>query len=344
VAVANLTAFHKTPEPMVVETMPGVRCERRWRPLDRAGLYVPGGSAPLVSSVLMVGVPARIAGVPERILCTPPSRDGGVDPSILAAAHIAGVQRVFAIGGAQAIAAMAYGTATVPKADKIFGPGNPWVTEAKHQCAMDPMGADQDLPAGPSEALIIADAGATAAFVAADLLSQAEHGADSPVALVATAPSIVGEVHAQLLEQIQTLSRREIIEASLSRLVSIVAADLDEAFAISNAYAPEHLVLHIDDAEAHASRVCAAGTVLVGRLSPVAAGDYASGSNHVLPTDGWARRRSGLSVESFMRAISFQRLNPEGVAQLAETVETLAALEGLDAHARSMALRREATE
>lgn len=341
-AIRNLEAFHLAPAPVSIETAPGIVCERRYQPLDCVGLYVPGGTAPLVSTVSMLAVPARVAGVPERILCTPPSQGGAVHPAILAAALLTGVHRVFAIGGAQAIAAMAFGTETVPKVEKLFGPGNAWVTEAKQLCAFEPDGADLDLPAGPSEVLVIADESADARFVAADLLSQAEHGTDSQAVLVATSAKLVEATRREVMEQLETLSRRDIAGACLANSRWIVAASVDDAVAISNAYAPEHLILHIENAEQWTGVIRAAGSVFVGPWSPESAGDYASGTNHVLPTDGWARRRGGLAVESFMRPITFQRLSPEGAKRLAPVVETLAELEGLDGHARAMALRREA--
>jgi histidinol dehydrogenase len=341
-ASERVETFHRAqlPPPIRVETAPGVVCERKHVPIARVGLYVPAGSAPLVSTAIMLGVPARLAGCRVRVIATPPRPDGTVDPHVLAAAERLGITRVFACGGAQAIAALAYGTDSVAKVDKIFGPGNAWVTEAKLQEAGDPSGAASDLPAGPSEVLVIGDAHARADFVAADLLAQAEHGEDSQVVLVSDSRTLIEAVLGELARQIATLPRRAICEASLRHARFIETRDLAEAIDVSNAYAPEHLLLHVDDARALAERVEHAGSVFLGAWSPESAGDYASGTNHVLPTYGAARTHAGVSVDSFLKAITFQELTRAGARDLAPVVETLAELEGLEAHRRAMAIRR----
>jgi histidinol dehydrogenase len=340
-AAARIEAFHRAQAPAAVsvETSPGVLCERRYVPLDAVGLYAPGGSAPLVSTVLMVGVPARLAGCPARILATPPGRDGKIDSRLLAAAKLAGITLVVRAGGAQAIAALAYGTATVPKVDKLFGPGNSWVAEAKRQAADDPDGAAIDLPAGPSEVLVIADDSADAGFVASDLLAQAEHGADSQAILATTSVDFAGKVEEELEKRLQDLPRAAIARASLANGLIAVAASLDEALALSEAYAPEHLILNTREDERLAARVRRAGAVFVGPWSPEAAGDYASGPNHVLPTGGAARAWGGLGLDSFLRPITFQRLTRAGLRTVAPDVETLARVEGLDAHRLSVTTR-----
>jgi histidinol-phosphate aminotransferase len=342
-AVTNLTRFHELQgaRPFVVETQPGVRCERLTVPIDRVGLYAPGGTAPLCSTVLMLGVPAMLAGSPTRILCSPPRRDGTLDPHLVVAAALTGITRVFKLGGAQAIAAMAYGTASVPKVDKIFGPGNAWVTQAKVLVAEDPDGAAIDLPAGPSEVLVIADDSADPTFVAADLLSQAEHGADSQVVLVATSAAIIDAVERELEAQLAALPRRELARASLAHSRLVEVGSTQEALEVSNRYAPEHLILQTRDARALVARVRNAGSVFVGPWSPESVGDYASGTNHVLPTYGWARSVSGLSLEAFQKTITVQELSVPGLRALGPVVETLAELEGLDAHRRAVSLRLE---
>jgi len=340
-AAARIEAFHKAqaPAPVSVETSPGVSCERRFVPLDTVGLYAPGGSAPLVSTVLMVGVPARLAGCARRVLATPPGPDGRVDPRLLAAAKLAGITQVVRAGGAQSIAALAYGTETVPKCDKIFGPGNSWVAEAKRQAAEDPAGAAQDLPAGPSEVLVIADDSANPVFVAADLLAQAEHGEDSQVILATTSRVLLDVVKAELDRQLKTLPRAKIAAAALEHALLAVTKDLDQALELSERYAPEHLILQTKDDEALAARVRRAGAVFLGPWAPEAAGDYASGPNHVLPTGGAARSYGGLGLDSFLRAVTFQRLTRAGLKALASDVEVLSKVEGLDAHGRSVSVR-----
>jgi len=344
-AIDNIEAFHRAtqPETCRVKVAPGVSCRREFRPIQSVGLYVPGGTAPLPSTVMMLSVPARLAGCPKRVLATPPGSNGSVDAFILVAATMCGITDVFKMGGALAIAAMAFGTQSVPKVDKVFGPGNPWVTEAKSQCAQSAAGAAYDLPAGPSEVLVIADDWANASFVAADLLSQAEHGVDSQVLLVTDSERLADRVEDQLLQQLDALPRRGIAKQSLARSACIHVTDTCEAMAVSNQYAPEHLILQTENAEQLASLVVAAGSVFVGPWSPEAVGDYASGTNHVLPTYGHARAYSGLAVEDFMTRITFQCLTRAGLETLAPTVQRLARAEGLFAHENAVTLRVEAT-
>lgn len=338
----NVEAFHRLQRPrsFEIETEPGVLCKRVSRPLERVGLYVPGGSAPLVSTLLMLAVPARLAGCNERIVCTPPGPDGRVADHILAAAALSGVTAVYRIGGAQAIAAMAYGTGTIAPVDKIFGPGNAYVAAAKALVASVPGGVAVDAPAGPSEVLVVADESADPAFVAADLLSQAEHDENAQVVLVTTSPALLDRVDVELTRQLEELPRRAIAEVSLRGARAIVANDLAEAIEISNAYAPEHLILACDDADALAESVRHAGSVFLGPWSAEAFGDYASGTNHVLPTYGHARAFSGLTLESFSKTMTIQRIASEAVSSLGPVVERLARLEGLEGHARAVARRR----
>jgi histidinol dehydrogenase len=340
-AIGNVRRFHEAQRaaPLAVDTAPGVHCERLEVPIAAVGLYVPAGSAPLPSAAIMSAVPAAIAGCPTRILCTPPRPDGGADPAVLAAARRCGVTRVYKVGGAQAIAAMAYGTATIPKVDKICGPGNAYVTAAKLMVARDPEGAALDLPAGPSEVLVIADHSARAAFVAADLLAQAEHDPAAQVILVTTSAALAEAVAAEVLVQQASLSRRAITARALESSRAIVVPDLETAFAVSNAYAPEHLILEIDAPRAWLARVTAAGSVFLGHWSPESVGDYCSGTNHVLPTYGYARAFSGLSLGDFVKRITVQELTPAGLQDLGPVAATLAGLEGLDAHAQAVAVR-----
>jgi histidinol dehydrogenase len=343
-AATRIEAFHRAgmAQGYSLETAPGVVCERVLRPIRRVGLYVPAGSAPLPSTALMLGVPARLAGCPEVVLCSPPRRDGSVDPAVLAAAARCGIRRVYRVGGVQAIAAMAFGTASVPKCDKLFGPGNAWVTEAKRQVAMTEGGAAIDMPAGPSEVLVIADAGANPAFVAADLLSQAEHGPDSQVILVTDAPSFIDAVLAEIDAQVRSLPRADVARRALAASRVIEVDTLDEAFRISNAYAPEHLILALRDARAWLPRVEAAGSVFLGDFAPEALGDYCSGTNHVLPTGGAARFTGGVSVSSFQIAMTVQEVARQGIEAIGPCAVELARAEGLDAHLRAVALRLEA--
>ena len=339
-AAERIEAFHRAgmAQPYAVETAPGVVCERMIRPIPRVGLYVPAGSAPLPSTALMLGVPARLAGCREVVLCTPPRRDGSADPAVLVAAQLTGVRRVFKLGGAQAIAAMAFGTDTVPKCDKLFGPGNSYVTEAKQQVAQAGAAAI-DMPAGPSEVLVIADAGADAAFVAADLLSQAEHGPDSQVLLLSDDDALIARVQDELATQLAALDRVDIARQALSASRLIKVATLDDAFAISNRYAPEHLIVALREPRAWLDKVEAAGSVFLGDYTPEALGDFCSGTNHVLPTSGAARAYSGVSVSSFQNFVSVQSASRAGIAAIGDCALTLARAEGLGAHAHAVALR-----
>lgn len=343
-AAANIEAFHaeQRPRDIDMETQPGVRCQRVVRPLKRVGLYVPAGTAPLPSTALMIGVPARLAGCSLRVLCCPPRPDGRIDAAVLYAARLTGVDRVFKVGGAQAIAAMAYGTGTIPKVDKIFGPGNAWVTEAKTQVDRDPDGAARDYPAGPSEVLVIGDETASAEFVAADLLSQAEHGTDSQSILVTTSEALAEAVVAAVRSQTETLSRRRIIEQSIAHAAVILAPDIETAIEIANRYAPEHLILQIADPRRWLDRIESAGSVFLGPWTPESVGDYCSGTNHVLPTYGYARRYSSLGLTDFLRSMTVQELTRSGLETIGPVATTLAETEGLDAHARAVTLRLEA--
>jgi len=341
-AIKNIELFHRPQRPrsLEVETEPGVSCRRVSRPVERVGLYVPGGKAPLVSSLLMLAVPARLAGCRERIVCTPPGRDGRVNAIVLAAAELCEVTSVFKVGGAQAVAAMAYGTETIARVDKIFGPGNAYVAAAKQWVSSESGGAAIDLPAGPSEVLVVADESADPAFVAADLLSQAEHDETAQVLFVTPSTPFADRVERELARQLADLPRRAIAEKALSSARAIVVRDLAQAVEVSNAYAPEHLILNCEGADELVESVRHAGSVFVGPWSAEAFGDYASGTNHVLPTYGYARTFGGLTLESFSKTMTVQRLTEQGVEGLGPTVERLARLEGLEAHARAVELRR----
>ena len=345
-AAANIETFHRPqlPRAFAIDTVPGVRCERVIRPIESVGLYVPAGNAPLPSTALMLGVPARIAGCATRILCSPVQASGSVDPAVLYAARVAGIERVFKLGGAQAIAAMAYGTESVPKVDKIFGPGNTWVTEAKAQVDRDPAGAARDYPAGPSEVLVIADETANPKFVAADLLSQAEHGADSQVLLVTTSASLGEAVVAAVAAQKRRLTRSRLVDGALEHSSVMVVDDLATAFALSNRYAPEHLIVQVAAPRAWLDNVTAAGSVFLGPWTPESVGDYCSGTNHVLPTYGYARRYSSLGVADFVRSMTVQELSLDGLRAIGPIATTLAGLEGLDAHAWAVNERLAAAE
>ncbi len=345
-AINNVRRFHEqqVPRSISIETMPGVICERVSHPLNSVGLYVPAGSAPLPSAAIMLAVPAAIAGCPTRILCTPPRRDGSADPAVLAAASMAGVTNIYKIGGAQAVAAMAYGTETVPRVQKIFGPGNAWVTCAKTMVSRENGGAAIDMPAGPSEVLVLADADANAAFVAADLLAQAEHGQDSQVILLTTSAAFAEDVQMQIEDQLQTLSRAHIVHDALLNSRIIVVDSVETAVRLSNHYAPEHLILQIRNARAVLAEVRNAGSVFVGPWTPESVGDYCSGTNHVLPTYGYASTYSGLGVDQFMRYMTVQELSREGLREISSAVITLAGLEGLDAHAAAVSRRLEMSE
>ena len=340
-AYRNLRRFHLAQRtgPVRVTTMPGIICEKLVRPIQRVGLYVPGGSAPLFSTALMLGVPAQLADCPVRALCTPPGRDGCISPWILFAAQLCGITEVFKVGGAQAIAAFAYGTASIPKCDKIFGPGNAYVTEAKQQIARDADGAAIDLPAGPSEVMVVADDRANPAFVAADLLSQAEHGPDSQVVLVAFSARTAAAVAAEVARQLADLPRVAIARRALVRSRCLLAADLAEAAAIANAYAPEHLILQVQQPRPLLARITSSGSVFLGAWTPESLGDYASGTNHVLPTYGWARAYSGLGLADFSRTMTVQNATPRGLRRLGPVVERLALAENLAAHQRAVRVR-----
>jgi histidinol dehydrogenase len=340
-AIDNVERFHRAqrPDALTLETMPGVVCERVIRPISAVGLYVPAGSAPLPSAVIMLAIPARIAGCPRRVLCTPPRRDGSASPAVLVAARLCGIESVFKVGGAQAIAAMAYGTDTVPKVDKIFGPGNAWVTAAKQAVASDPAGAACDMPAGPSEVLVIADEGARAEFVAADLLAQAEHDTQAQAILLTPSGTLAEAVAAAVVSQTCTLTRRAILEQSLASSRCIVVRDLESALEVANEYAAEHLILEVAEPRRWLEKVTSAGSVFLGAWSPEPMGDYCSGTNHVLPTYGYARAYSGLSVLDFVKRITVQELSPEGLRALGPVAVVLARLEGLDAHAAAVTRR-----
>ena len=340
-AAANIEAFHRAQMPVdiAVETARGVRCERVSRPIPRVGLYVPAGSAPLPSTALMLGVPARIAGCRLRVLCSPAQSDDRVDPAVLYAAQLCGIEQVFAIGGAEAIAAMAYGTQSVPRVDKIFGPGNPWVTAAKAQVSRDPHGASQDMPAGPSEVMVVADDSASAEFVAADLLSQAEHGNDSQVLLVTDSRRLAGTVADALEKQLAALSRSAIASRALESSCAIIVDDLQTAIDIANEYAPEHLIMQVEQPRRWLGSIYSAGSVFLGPWAPESVGDYCSGTNHVLPTYGYARSYSSLGLGDFIRSMTVQELEPEGIETVGPIAVELAGLEGLDAHANAVRVR-----
>jgi histidinol dehydrogenase len=345
-AKARIEVFHRAaaPQQVTLETAPGVVCERVTRPIARVGLYVPAGSAPLPSTALMLGVPAQIAKNPQVILCTPAGKDGRADAAVLYVAALCGIPRVFKLGGAQAIAAMAFGTESVPACDKLFGPGNSYVTEAKRQVSALPDGPAIDMPAGPSEVLVIADASANPEFIAADLLSQAEHGPDSQVLLLADDRAVLEASRDALERQLAQLPRADIARTALSKSRLIRVAALAEAVAISNDYAPEHLILNVREPRALLSAVENAGSVFLGAWSPEAVGDYCSGTNHVLPTYGYARAWSGVSVASFVKQITVQELSADGLRAIGPSAATLARAESLNAHERAVTLRLAALE
>lgn len=338
-AANNIRIFHEKQRAgiEVVETMQGVRCWRKSVGIDKVGLYIPGGTAPLFSTILMLGVPAQIAGCKEVILCSPPDKEGKLHPAILYAANLTGVHKIFKIGGVQAIAAMAYGTDSVPQVYKIFGPGNQYVTCAKQ--LVQQQGIAIDMPAGPSEVCVLADATANAGYVAADLLSQAEHGPDSQVLLVSTDNKLIDEVMKELLIQLDQLPRKEMAAKALANSKAVWLKNMDEAVALVNAYAAEHLIISCKDDELVAEKITNAGSVFLGNYSPESVGDYASGTNHTLPTNGFARAYSGVSLDSFVKKITYQRLTKEGLTAIAPTVMTMAMAEGLDAHKNAVAIR-----
>ncbi len=340
VAYENITKFHKTQlqkDVNKIETSTGVECWREVRPIDAVGLYIPGGSAPLFSTVLMLGIPAQLANCRKVILCTPPQQDGSIHPAICYAAKKVGITHIFRVGGAQAIIGMAVGTESIPKVDKIFGPGNQFVTEAKMQAQK--YGVAIDMPAGPSEVMVVADKSAQPQFVAADLLSQAEHGPDSQVVLVATSQQIVGAVQKELAKQLKALPRQDIASEALKESRIVIFEDMKKIIDFVNVYAPEHLILSIEEPTKAIPHINNAGSVFLGNYTPESAGDYASGTNHTLPTNGWARTYSGLSVESFSKYITFQSITQKGAELLAPTVAIMAKEEGLDAHKNAMEIR-----
>jgi histidinol dehydrogenase len=339
VARSNIERFHASqkPEDLIINTMPGVKCWLKHEPIEKVGLYIPGGTAPLLSTVLMLGIPARIAGCREIILCTPPNSDGRVHPAILYCAGMLGIEKLYRVGGAQAIAAMAYGTESIPKMDKIFGPGNQFVTLAKQLVSFEDVAID--MPAGPSELAVMADDSADPSFIAADLLSQAEHGTDSQVILVATREKIITKVKAELDKQLAKLPRKEMAMGALRNSRMIVLEDMEDILDMINTYAPEHLIIQCQDYEELGNRIRNAGSVFLGPYSPESAGDYASGTNHTLPTGGYARAYSGIGLESFIKRISFQEINEDGIINLGPAIKTMAEEEELMAHSISVDIR-----
>ncbi len=340
-ALDNIRACHAPQQPIDIRARPapGIVCEQKHQPLQAVGLYVPAGSAPLPSTALMLAAPAQLAGCPLRILCTPPDRGGNANPAVLHAARLCEAHRVFKLGGAQAIAAMAYGTESVPRVDKLFGPGSRWVATAKRQAAMEPGGPAQDLPAGPTEAMVIAGAGANPLFAALDLLSQAEHGEDAHVLLLCLEERFAEKVQREIARQLGTLPRRGVLEKSLSRGALLIVDSLATAVEIANRYAPEHLLLHVAEPRPLLADISNAGAVFLGPWAPESSGDYCTGANHVLPTYGSARWASGLSLADFHKRISVQELTREGLGSIAAAIAELARLEGLEAHARAAEAR-----
>ncbi len=341
-AAGNISAFHAAQRFVgkKVETQPGVICWQKAVPIEKVGLYIPGGTAPLFSTVLMLAVPACIAGCREIVLCTPPGKDGKVHPAVLFAARVAGVQRVFKAGGVQAIAAMAYGTESIPKVYKIFGPGNQYVTAAKQLVSLRDVAID--MPAGPSEVEVLADVTANPVFVAADLLSQAEHGVDSQAVLITTSKELQQAVKDEVERQLDLLPRKEIAARSLANSKLIVVKDMEEAVEMTNAYAPEHLIVETENYMAVAEQIVNAGSVFLGALTPESAGDYASGTNHTLPTNGYAKAYSGVSLDSFIRKMTFQEIKPEGLCKIGPAIEVMAANESLDGHKNAVFVRLDA--
>lgn len=339
-AVANIRQFHinQLAPVEVIETMPGVKCWRKSVGIEKVGLYIPGGSAPLFSTILMLGVPAQIAGCKEIVLCSPPNKSGNLHPAILFAAQLVGITKIYKIGGVQAIAAMAYGTETVPQVYKIFGPGNQYVTCAKQ--LIQQQGIAIDMPAGPSEVCVLADATANPVFVAADLLSQAEHGADSQVLLVTDSLTIANQVQIELTNQLEKLSRKELVIKALNNSTCILIKYINEGIELVNAYAAEHLIIACENAEVISNQIYNAGSIFLGNYSPESVGDYASGTNHTLPTNGYAKAYSGVSVDSFVKKITYQQLSSAGLNNIASIVELMAEAEGLDAHANAVRVRR----
>jgi len=340
-AYNNIFKFHEIQKrsETSVETSQGVTCWRKSLPIEKVGLYIPGGSAPLFSSVLMLGIPAKIAECKEVVLCTPPQPDGSVNPAILFTASLVGIKQIFKTGGAQAIAAMAYGTDSIPRVDKIFGPGNQYVTAAKQMVSLQ--GTAIDMPAGPSEVMVLGDESSNPAFIASDLLSQAEHGPDSQVVLVSTNEGLLTAVNDEIEKQIDQLPRKEFTQKSLSKSLGVLVKDNNEMLELSNSYAPEHLIIATTDAEAIAEKVTNAGSVFIGPYTPESAGDYASGTNHTLPTNGAARAYSGVSLDSFTKQVTFQKISKEGLQELGPTIELMAEAEQLTAHKNAVSIRLE---
>ena len=343
-AKLNIEKFHEAQiEPEApIETMPGIKCWRKSVAIEKVGLYIPGGSAPLFSTLLMLGIPAKIAGCKSIILCSPPNREGNLHPAILYAAKLVGITQIFKAGGAQAIGAMAYGTATIPKVYKIFGPGNQYVTYAKQLVQKD--GTAIDMPAGPSEVAVLADESANASFVAADLLSQAEHGKDSQAILVTTSETLATDTKAEIERQLSVLPRKGIAEDAIKNSRIFLVRNIKEGIELINEYAPEHLIISCNEDENIAEKIINAGSVFLGNYSPESVGDYASGTNHTLPTNGYAKAYSGVSVDSFIRKITFQKLSKKGLQQISKTVEKMAEAEGLEAHVNAVRLRIEEVE
>lgn len=340
-AFDNIRQFHEAQRPTDIDlnTMPGVRCELQFSALDAVGLYIPGGTAPLPSTVLMLGVPALVAGCQRKVLCTPPNSQGEIAPEIAFAAKLCGIEEIYLCGGAQAIAALAFGTQSIAKVDKIFGPGNSFVTEAKQQVSQVAEGAAIDMPAGPSEVLVLADADANPEFVAADLLSQAEHGVDSQAVLVSNSQALIETTKCEVDKQLAALSRNEIAVKAMENARYILTDTLDDAFTVSNQYAPEHLIVQVNDARSVLGQLKNAGSIFVGAYSPESAGDYASGTNHVLPTYGYAKNYSSLGLLDFMRRFTVQEITKDGMRGLGPAIMALAAAEGLDAHEKAVAVR-----
>ena len=341
VAKINIEKFHTAQKEaeIHVETMPGVNCWRKSLPIEKVGLYIPGGTAPLFSTILMLGIPATIAGCKQLVLCTPPNKEGKIHPAILYTANLLGIKTIVKAGGAQGIAAMAFGTASVPKVFKIFGPGNQYVTTAKQ--LVTKYGVAIDMPAGPSEVAVVADVNANAAFVAADLLSQAEHGADSQVVLVSDSEDLINRVQAEVTAQLAKLSRKDLAAKALDNSKAFLVKDMNEAMEMINLYAPEHLILQVEDLDTLIAKVVNAGSVFIGPYTPESAGDYASGTNHTLPTNGYATAYAGVSLDSFIRKVTFQKITKEGLQAIGPVIETMAAAEMLDAHKNAVSIRLE---
>lgn len=343
IAYHNIEAFHKSQKEKTtwLETMPGVRCCRKSIPIEKVGLYIPGGSAPLFSTLLMLAIPASIAGCQQIVVCTPPQSDGTIHPALWHTAKMLGISDLYLVGGAQAIAAMAFGTETIPRVYKILGPGNQYVTMAKQ--LVNGKRVSIDFPAGPSEVAILADEQANPEFIAADLLSQAEHGPDSQVILATDSPDLINRVTLSLQQQLKTLPRKDIAQQALEQSKLVIFGDLEQAMKFLNSYAPEHLILNLQDTHYWADRVINAGSVFLGAYTPESAGDYASGTNHTLPTNGNARMYAGVSLDTFLKKITFQEISPEGLDSIGEAVEVMAEAEGLEAHRRAVSIRRKTT-